>query len=77
MEFDAATIFLMLGCFLLDYFIDNLIQLLIGSEPLTSEEYAVLERNKVEASKKDIERRLGVPKSKKRSIFNGGPLCLP
>ena len=65
MEFDAATIFLMLGCFLLGYFIDNLMQLLIGSKPLTSEEYAVLERNKVEASKQDIERRLGVSKSKK------------
>jgi hypothetical protein len=65
MEFDAATIFLMLGCFLLGYFIDNLMQLLIGSKPLTSEEYAVSERNKVEASKQDIERRLGVSKSKK------------
>ena len=65
MEFDAATIFLMLGCFLLGYFIDNLMQLLIGSKPLTSAEYAVSERNKVEASKQDIERRLGVSKSKK------------
>ena len=65
MEFDAATIFLMLGCFLLGYFIDNLMQLLIGSKPLTSEEYAVSERNKVEASKQDIERRLGLSKSKK------------
>ena len=65
MEFDAATIFLMLGCFLLGYFIDNLMQLLIGSKPLTSEEYAVSERNKVEASKQDIERRLGMSKSKK------------
>ena len=65
MEFDAATIFLMLGCFLLGYFIDHLMQLLMGSKPLTSEEYAVLERSKVEASKQDIERRLGMSKSKK------------
>ncbi len=65
MEFDAATIFLMLGCFLLGYFIDNLMQVLIGSKALTSEEYAELERKKTEASKKDIERRVEALKSKK------------
>lgn len=65
MEFDAATIFLMLGCFLLGYFIDNLMQILIGSKALTSEEYAELERKKTEASKKDIERRVEALKSKK------------
>ncbi|RJU90933.1 MAG: hypothetical protein DWC01_04400 [Candidatus Poseidoniales archaeon] len=65
MEFDAITIFLMLGCFLLGYFIDNLMQVLIGSKALTSEEYAELERKKTEASKKDIERRVEALKSKK------------
>ena len=52
MELDAVTIFLMIGCFLLGYFIDNLMQLLIGSKPLTDDEYAEIERNKVEASQK-------------------------
>ena len=65
MEFDAITIFLMIGCFLLGYFIDNLMQVLIGSKALTSEEYAELERKKTEASKKDIERRVEALKSKK------------
>ena len=65
MEFDAITIFLMLSCFLLGYFIDNLMQVLIGSKALTSEEYAELERKKTEASKKDIERRVEALKSKK------------
>jgi hypothetical protein len=65
MEFDAATIFLMIGCFLLGYFIDNLMQLLIGSKPLTNDEYAEIERNKVEASKKDIARRLEAMNTKK------------
>ena len=65
MEFDAITLFLMLGCFLLGYFIDNLMQLLIGSKQLTSEEYAEMERKKVDASRKDIERRLDALDTKK------------
>jgi len=65
MEFGAATIFLMLGCFLLGYFMDNLMQLLIGSKQLTSDEYAEIERNKVEASKKDIARTLDALNTKK------------
>jgi hypothetical protein len=52
MEFAAVTIFLMLGCFLLGYFIDNLTQLLIGSKPLTSEEYAVLNVTKLKPPNK-------------------------
>ena len=73
MEFDAATIFLMIGCFLLGYFIDNLMQLLIGSKPLTNDEYAEIERNKVEASKKDIARRLEAMNTKKW-VYSTGPL---
>ena len=65
MVFDAVTLFLMLGCFLLGYFIDNLMQLLIGSKQLTSEEYAEMERKKVDASRKDIERRLDALYTKK------------
>ena len=65
MVLDAATIFLMIGCFLLGYFIDNLMQLLIGSKPLTNDEYSEIERNKVEASKKDIARRLEAMNTKK------------
>ena len=73
MEFDAATIFLMIGCFLLGYFIDNLMQLLIGSKPLTNDEYAEIERNKVEASKKDIARRLEAMNTKKW-VYSREPL---
>jgi hypothetical protein len=65
MEFDASTIFLMIGCFLLGYFIDNLMQLLIGSKPLTSDEYAEIERKKEAASKKDIARRIEAINNKK------------
>ena len=65
MEIDAATIFLMIGCFLLGYFIDNLMQLLIGSKRLTNDEYAEIERNKIEASKKDIERRIEARNTRK------------
>ena len=65
MEYDATTVFLMIGCFLFGYFIDNFVQILIGSKPLTSEEYAELEIKKSEASKKDIERRIEALKSKR------------
>ena len=58
MEFDATTVFVMLGCFIIGYSMDNLMQLLLGSKLLTSDEYAEIERQKSEASKKDIERRL-------------------
>ena len=65
MEFGVATIFLMLACFLLGYFIDNLMQLLIGSKQLTGDEYDEIERNKIEASKRDIARTLDALNIKK------------
>lgn len=48
----------MLGSFICGYFINDFLQLILGSRELTDEEYHKMEIEKSEASKKEIERRL-------------------
>ena len=48
----------MLGSFVCGYFMNDFLQLILGSRELTDEEYHKMEIEKSEASKKEIERRL-------------------
>ena len=61
---DAQTIFLMLGSFICGYFMNDFLQLLLGTRALTDEEYHKMELEKSEASRMEIERRMELLKKK-------------
>ena len=55
---EAQTIFLMLGSFICGYFMNDFLQLILGTRELTDDEYHKMELEKSEASRKEIERRV-------------------
>ena len=55
---EPQTIFLMLGSFICGYFMNDFLQLILGTRELTDEEYHKMESEKSEASRKEIERRV-------------------